>query len=159
VRLVACTKWSGSAPTATTATCGGVPYLDNPFGRSADVHRGVGGRELDIASGKPGSGRELDRAAGKNIGVHGTGKIEVDFKNMPDGVSGKAEAGGLFKDTAVSTQRQMAPAKSGETKSANASMEECGKRVARRTAGQRPFGVHSISGPAPPSRRRRLKQI
>jgi hypothetical protein len=67
-------------------------------------------------------GSDLDKR--QAVDVNGKGKIEVDFKNMPDGVSGRAEGGGLLKDTSVSTQRLMSTASRGESKSANAEMEE-----------------------------------
>ena len=119
-----------SNPTSDTKTRanGAVPYQENPFGRGMPVaSRGDDddGRELDTAAGKNfgKGGRELDRAAGKGVRVHGTGRVEVDFKNMPDGVSGKAQGEGLFKDTAVTTQKQMAPASKGSSASANMEQE------------------------------------
>jgi hypothetical protein len=55
----------------------------------------------------------LDRSAARDVNVNGTGKISVDFKNMPKGVRGDAEGEGLFKKTEVARQTAMEPAKDG----------------------------------------------
>jgi hypothetical protein len=56
----------------------------------------------------------LDRAPSQRVDVNGTGKIAVDFKNMPRGVTSKAEGEGLFKKTEVTRQTQMQPAEGEE---------------------------------------------
>lgn len=109
----------GPADRSSIARPGAVPFLDMPGG--AGFGRGV---QLGPALDRAQNAAMLDRASGRDVNVNGKGKIEVDFKNMPTGVSGKAEGSGLFKDTSVSTQRQMGSAASGSAESANATMEE-----------------------------------
>jgi hypothetical protein len=77
------------------AQSGQTQTAQNPFARSDIV---MGDRSLlsksDVAK------------------VEGTGTIRVDV-NAPKGTAVSAEAGGLFKNTEVSRQTQMEPAKSG----------------------------------------------
>jgi hypothetical protein len=56
----------------------------------------------------------IDRASTREVTVNGKGKIEVDFKNMPNGVNGKAKGDGLFKETRITRQTQMQPAEGEE---------------------------------------------
>jgi hypothetical protein len=104
----------------------GAPFLGRGGGRSPDVNilrvrpstGEKGDEDLDRAAGKgrrpdeildraAGKGAALDRASNQRVDVNGTGNLTVDFKNMPQGVSAKAKGGGLFKDTSISTQKQM----------------------------------------------------
>lgn len=64
---------------------------------------------MDFAS----AGPAIDRAAQQEVAVNGTGKISVDFQNMPRGVTGKAEGDGLFRRTEITRQVQMEPAVAG----------------------------------------------
>jgi hypothetical protein len=47
--------------------------------------------------------RAIDRA--RDVNVNGTGKILVDFKNVPNGVRTSAEGEGLFKSTEITRHR------------------------------------------------------
>jgi hypothetical protein len=57
--------------------------------------RGQSQNWMDFASG----GAALDRAAQQRVQVDGSGKILVDFQNMPRGVTGQAQGEGLFRKT------------------------------------------------------------
>jgi hypothetical protein len=73
----------------TEMRAGHVPFL------------GAGAAGLDTAP--------LDRAPSQRVDVNGTGKLSVDVK-APEGTKVAAEGAGLFKDTEVKRQTQMAPA-------------------------------------------------
>jgi hypothetical protein len=67
-------------------------------------------RHAGYARGRSARPSPLDRAGVRDVNVNGTGKIEVDFKNVPKGVRTRAEGEGLFKSTEVSRYSAMTEA-------------------------------------------------
>jgi hypothetical protein len=111
-----------SAEQATPSAFAGRP-IDLAGGGSAPWKAGgeLGQQQtnlMDVAS----AGSALDRASEREVNVNGTGQINVDFKNMPRGVTGQAEGGGLFRKTEISRHVQMEPAASGPVVPAGAVM-------------------------------------